>query len=93
MQSDQRGDPQELPAEVREALERGQVIEAIRRLRAERNVDLKEARDLIHAQARHRSVPQHPQLESMIQEDRSSPRLLIVLVLLAIAMAIYWFAQ
>jgi hypothetical protein len=100
MHTSQRQTFEELPASVREALDRGQLIEAIKRLRSERNIDLKDARDLIRQHQNQRRRPggvhaaaKQAELDAMIREDRSSPMLLIVLVLIAIGFAVYWFVR
>lgn len=49
-------DPQSLPANVVEALERGDAIEAIKRLRQATGLGLKEAKDLIDQHARGETV-------------------------------------
>jgi len=47
---------QDVPADVREALERGETILAIKRLRASTGVGLKEAKDVVD-ELRRRKVP------------------------------------
>jgi hypothetical protein len=58
------------------------------------------SRDLIRQHQNQRRRPggvhaaaKQAELDAMIREDRSSPMLLIVLVLIAIGFAVYWFVR
>jgi hypothetical protein len=76
----------ELPADVIEAITANRKIEAIKRLRAHSDIDLKEAKDLVEAY-----VLQNPQVVSTPQHRTESGvgRVVLVVLIVAIAYAAY----
>lgn len=73
----------ELSSQVKALLHAGQKIEAIKQLRAEQHLGLKEAKDIVDEYAR-----QHPEL---IQESDSSGMGPLLLVLAIAGVAVYLF--
>ncbi len=76
----------ELPQGVREALRAGRKLEAIKRLREQRNLGLKEAKDLIDTYLR-----QHPQrgADQAFREESTGGRLLVIIVLGLLGWLVY----
>jgi hypothetical protein len=93
MHTNEQWGPQELPADVRAALDRGQMLEAIQRLRSARNVDLKQATELIRAHARNRVPVRSTGLESMIREDRTNAWFAVIVLLAAVGLVAYWLLR
>jgi ribosomal protein L7/L12 len=73
----------ELSAQVKAFLHAGNKIEAIKQLRVEQHIGLKEAKDIVDEYAR-----QHPEL---IQETESGGTGSLLLVLAIIGVLVYWF--
>jgi hypothetical protein len=78
-----------LPDDVVEALRAGRKIEAIRRLRERRGVDLREAKEAVEAFERADEPPARP--EPIGDATSSSGQVVVALLLAAIALAVaYW---
>jgi ribosomal protein L7/L12 len=76
-----------LPADVLAAIQQGNKIEAIRRLRAARNLDLKGAKDLVDSHVR-----SDPLLARKYQQQSANARpLQWVIIAAALAMTWFWF--
>jgi ribosomal protein L7/L12 len=73
----------ELSSQVKALLHAGQKIEAIKQLRLEQHLGLKEAKDIVDEYAR-----QHPEL---IRESDSGGVGSLLLVLAIAGVAVYWF--
>lgn len=73
----------ELSAQVKNLLHAGNKIEAIKQLRSEQHIGLKEAKDIVDEYAR-----QHPEL---IQKTDNSGLGKVLLVLVIIGITAYWF--
>ena len=77
----------DLPASAIAALNNGQKIEAIKIVREERKLGLKEAKDLVDAY-----IKTQPALAADYEKQTSRPGLLVVCALL-IALAVYYFLR
>jgi len=82
-----------LPEDVRAALDRGQTIEAIKRLREARGVDLKTAHDIVRAHQRGRSRRPTAGPEGMIREASTGRRFLALAVAAALLFLAYWLIR
>ena len=81
----------ELPPEVLDALSRNRKIEAIKLLRESHNMDLKSAKETIEHYERTHVVPKRQEVSGMITEDRTTTKLIWIIVLAAIAAGAYFF--
>jgi hypothetical protein len=78
----------ELPSDVIDAIHANRNIEAIKRLREQRGLGLKEAKHAVEAYARQNPQPitaQAPQSESGVG------RLIIIGIIVAVVYAVYWY--
>lgn len=73
----------ELSTQVKNLLHAGNKIEAIKQLRAEQHIGLKEAKDIVDEYSR-----QHPEL---IQQPGASGMGNLLLILVIVGVAVYWF--
>jgi hypothetical protein len=80
----------ELPPEVLDALSRNRKIEAIKLLRESHNMDLKSAKETIEHYERTHVVPKRQEVSGMITEDRTTTKLIWIIVLAAIAAGAYF---
>lgn len=83
----------DLPPAAIDALERGRKIEAIKRVREERGVDLKTAKEMVEHYSRTYGAPETDatrKTRNMIREDRTNVMLVIVLLLAAGAAAYFY---
>ena len=84
---------EELPQPVREALEAGRLIEAIKLLRAETGLGLKDAKDIVEgargeAKINGTGMPPAPSFEPLAPEKTPWPKIFVIAGLIA---ALVWF--
>lgn len=80
-------DKPSLPIDVIQAIENGQKIEAIKRLRETAGIGLKEAKDMIDAYEDNRPAGSPP----LRRGDRSNGGLIVAIVLSVLGYAVYRF--
>lgn len=80
----------DLPPEVLDALSRNRKIEAIKLLRESRSMDLKSAKEMVEHYERTHAVPKHQNVSAMITEDRTTTKLIWIIVLAAATAGVYF---
>ncbi len=88
------------PREAEDALERGEVLQAIRELRAaNRHLDLKSAKAAIESYAasaqagaprQGQATPRQPRVPTVVEGDGGNPKVLLVVVLVVFAAGLWW---
>lgn len=88
------------PQEAEDALARGEVLQAIRVLRAaNRHLDLKSAKAAIESHAasaqaaaprQGQATPRQPRVPTVVEGDGGNPKLLLVVVLVVVAAGLWW---
>jgi hypothetical protein len=76
--------PASLPKNVIKALEKGRMIEAIKLLRSQANMGLKESKEAIEAYTKSHSQTQPPRSAPMSTGDQRSPTGLVIMIALAL---------